>query len=231
MAFKQLVDGVHILPGLVNIYLIETPDGLALVDTGFPGSADKTLQALQASGRTPQDIRHIVLTHYHVDHVGGAAALQRASGATVYAHADDAPIIETSTGHRAVRASPGIRNKIIAALITRRIPKVEPTHVDRMIVPGESLPFLDGLTPIHIPGHSAGQVALLWRRTSPVLFVADACVNRRGLQLAVVNEDMELAKRSLAKLAALRFETACFGHGPTITTGADRQFRSTWGSA
>ena len=231
MAFRQLVDGVHMLPGLVNIYLIETPDGLALIDTGFPGSSDKTLEALHASGRNPRDVRHIVLTHYHVDHVGGAAALQRATGATVHAHAVDAPIIETSTGYRPVRASPGLRNRIVAALITRRVPKVEPTHVDHMIAPGESLPFLDGLTAIHIPGHSAGQVALLWQRASPVLFAADACVNRRGLQLAVVNEDMGLAKRSLAALAALRFETACFGHGPPIMTGADQQFRSTWASA
>ena len=105
---------------------------------------------------------------------------------------------------------------------------VEGTQVDQLIADGESLPFDHDLVAIHIPGHSAGQLAFLWKRNGGVLFVADGCINRGGLQLTAAEEDIEEARRSLAKLAGFDFEAACFGHGPPINTGADETFRSKW---
>ena len=82
MAIKQLVQGLYIMRGPVNVYILETADGLAVLDTGFPGSAPKILDGIHALGRRPDEVRHILLTHAHPDHMGSAAALKRATGST-----------------------------------------------------------------------------------------------------------------------------------------------------
>ena len=168
MAIKQLAQDLYIIRGLVNVYVLETADGLAVLDTGFPNSAPKILDGVRALGRRPDDVRHILLTHAHPDHIGSAAALKRETGATVWAHPIDAPIIEAGTGFRHVEASPGLRNRILTRLLLGLVTTVEPTKVDQFIEDGDSPPFLPDLIAIHAPGHCAGQIAFLlaaaWRR-------------------------------------------------------------------
>jgi glyoxylase-like metal-dependent hydrolase (beta-lactamase superfamily II) len=69
-------------------YLIETPDGLFLVDCGMPGHEKTILRAMQRLGR--QDLKLIFITHAHVDHAGSAAALKRLTGVQVAVHRLDA---------------------------------------------------------------------------------------------------------------------------------------------
>ena len=228
MKAQSILPGLFMLPGMVNIYLISEPDGYVLIDTGFPKSAAKILKGLEAVGVTPAQVRHIVLTHAHLDHIGSAAALKKATGATVYAHAIDAPIIEAGTGFRNAVAAPGLRNRIMFQILKRTIKDVEPTVVDQLVGEGEGFPFDPALKAIHIPGHSAGQIALLWERDGGVLFTADACINRGGMKITAAIEDLEETRRSLAKLAGLTFKYACFGHGPPILVDADKVFRSAW---
>ncbi len=228
MAVKQLVDGLWMMPGLVHVYILDTQDGLAILDTGFPGRSAKILDAVRAIGRAPADIRHIVLSHCHPDHIGSAAALKRETGATVWAHPVDAPMIEAGTTMRQpMCASPGLRNRIVAGLLRGRVAQVEPTKVDRYLGDGDSPSFSPDLTAIHIPGHCAGQLAFLWKRHRGVLFTADACVNHRGLQLPVGTEDPRLALASLARLAEFDFDMLCVMHGEPILSGAAEQFRQT----
>ena len=216
------------LPGLVNVYWLRTEDGYALIDSGFPKSAEKILQGLASCGIAPDKVRSMVITHGHPDHIGSAAELQRATGATVYAHAVDEPIIRAGSGFRKAQAAPGLRNRIMTNVLTWMLKPVEGTAVNVVIGDGESFPFDKSLTAVHIPGHSAGQIALHWKKYGGVLFTADACINRRGMQLTAAVEDLDETRRSLARLARLKFECACFGHGKPIMTGADVAFRSTW---
>ena len=69
--------------GLSSI-LIETADGLILVDGGLPQSAELIDASIRKLGFDPLQISAILLSHAHFDHAGGIAALQRLSGATVY---------------------------------------------------------------------------------------------------------------------------------------------------
>ena len=99
MKVTAVADGLHaIAVGPVNVFLLDTPDGLALIDAGLPDRADGILRAMHGLGRAPHDLRHIVLTHAHPDHIGSLAALVEATGAETWMHPLDAPIAERGHG-------------------------------------------------------------------------------------------------------------------------------------
>lgn len=226
MSIKQLADGLHVISGLVHVYVIEGPDGLVVLDSGFPGSLRKIERELGVIGRSSKDVRHILLSHAHPDHIGGAAALKRETGAKVWAHPVDAPIMEAGRGFRPVYATPGLPNKIITKLLLGRIKSVDPVKVDGYLNDGDHLPFLPDAQVIHSPGHAAGQVAILWQRHGGVLFTADTCVNFGGLKLPPACEDLALARESLARLAKRRFEMVCVMHGKPVLAGGDALMRN-----
>ncbi len=236
MPAEQIVPGLYSIPlGFVNAFFIDEPGAGVLIDTGFPGNAEKVLSALRALGKQPGDVKHILLTHTHADHIGNAAALKKATGARTYMHPQDAPITEAGTGFRPMRAAPGMLNRVMAALVHFRIVtlkmKVEPCAIDQRVEDGEVLPLAGGITAMHAPGHCLGQLAFLWPRHGGVLFAADACANTSRLDWNVAYEDIAEGECSLHKLGKLDFAIACFGHGKPILKDAAGQFRQRWPEA
>jgi glyoxylase-like metal-dependent hydrolase (beta-lactamase superfamily II) len=230
MAANPVVPGLWQVPiSFVNAYILEGDDGLVLIDTGFAGSADKIENAVRSIARDPREIRQILPTHCHGDHAGSLAELKRRTGATVSMHAEDAAMVRAGQARRRFLVSPGLINGIVGRLIAWLAPAaIEPAEVEHEIGDGETIPGAGGLRAIHVPGHSAGQLAFLWPRHGGVLIVADAAANAFGLNFSPVYEDLDEGRRSLAKLAALDFEVACFGHGGPIKTGAAVRFRRHW---
>lgn len=218
-----VADGIHQLKlGMVNAYLIDTPVGLLLVDTGFPKSTDKIFAAMKTLGHQPEDLRHIFLTHAHPDHVGSLAALVRATGAETWMHRIDAPVVEKAV-FRPVHPAPGLMAKLLFALMHLLPNRVEPTGIDHRIDEDTALPFGDWRA-IHAPGHCAGQMVLLSPQRR-LLIAADVCMNLRALRQPLVNENAALGRDSLRRIAALDFDTACFGHGKTTPQAAGERFR------
>ena len=231
MAMTQVTAGLHAVAlGPVNAFLLDAPerdapDGLALIDTGLPARSGDILRAIGKLNRTPRDLRHVVLTHAHPDHIGSLAALVRATGAETWMHPLDAPIAERGTGFRPMTASPEPLKKLLFLAFSRPNQSVEPARIDHRINDGDVLPIAGGLTAVHVPGHCAGQVALSWRN---VLFAADACANLFGLGGPIGYENREAGERDQRKLARLDFEIACFGHGKAIRHDAGTRFRRRW---
>lgn len=83
MALEQVLSSLYRIPlGGVNAFVIDLgEDGLVLVDTGAPGDAGRVLDVVGELGRRPADVRHILVTHCHVDHAGGLADIKEATGA------------------------------------------------------------------------------------------------------------------------------------------------------
>lgn len=218
----EIIPGIHQIQagtGSANVFLLVFTDHLTLIDAGMPGSSDKILSYAQDLGRSPEDITHVLITHGDIDHIGGLAALKAQTGAAIYVHPGDAPLL-TGSGWR----QPSLGGwklglyRLVRAILRRLVIHYTPVEADELLEDGD---VIDGLTVIHTPGHSPGHV-VLYDADRKILFTGDAIVNFRGLdpppRLATPN--MAQAQDSIQRLTTLDFEICCFGHGPPLTEGA-----------
>jgi glyoxylase-like metal-dependent hydrolase (beta-lactamase superfamily II) len=89
--------------GFVNAYVLVRGNEVAVVDTGVAGSQSKIEEVITAAGRAWGDVRHVILTHYHQDHIGSMdAVMAAATNATAYAGPLDIPQIKASAPLQAV---------------------------------------------------------------------------------------------------------------------------------
>lgn len=220
---EEVAEGVHgIKLGFVNAFVVGTDDGSVLVDAGMPRRAGKIHQGLREAGHDPGALRHVLVTHHHEDHVGSLAALRE--GTTVYVHPADAPKVTGDEPRPGPFTGPLLRPVIAVVRRVSGMHRVEPTSVDRRVTEGDELP--GGIRAVHTPGHTAGHLSFLLPDLR-VLIAGDAAANLRRLStpFPYFTEDMAEAKRSIAKLAELDFDTACFGHGTVLRGGANAAFR------
>ena len=226
---KRVVNGVYIVAmGFANAFLIEGQDGLTLIDAGFPGKESVVFGAIRELGRSPGQLKHLILTHAHPDHIGSAAAIVRATGARTYMHPIDIQIAESGGPFRPMTPAPGLLGRVLCNLFFRPEERLNPVAIDQPLTPGETLPVAGGFEVIHVPGHCAGQVALLWL-PGRMLFAADVCTNVLGLGDPVGFENLEDGRLSQRKLASLSFDAAGFGHGKPIARDASARFRNKYG--
>ncbi len=228
MHLKPIAPGLYELRlGQVNAHLLDDQDdGLTLIDTGYPGSAPAILGAIRELGHSPEDLRHILVTHCHEDHAGSLAELKRLTPARSYMHAVDAAMTREGRSLRPLLPGPGLLNGLIYKLIIRKAQSsIEPAEIDHELADGEVMAFAGGLRVIHAPGHCAGQIALHWPRHGGVLFAADTCASVFGLAMSPAYEDIELGRQTLSRLAREKFAIATFGHGKPIIGGAASKFR------
>jgi metallo-beta-lactamase class B len=135
--------------GLSSI-LVDTGQGLALFDGDLPESAPQIEAHVRALGFRVRDIKWIFNSHAHVDHAGGIAALQRASGAQVLASAADARELELGG---ADPSDPQYGS----------IPDYTPVRHVRVVRDGAALHLRDAAIKAHYtPGHTAGSTSWTW---------------------------------------------------------------------
>jgi glyoxylase-like metal-dependent hydrolase (beta-lactamase superfamily II) len=221
----EVVAGVHAIDfGAVWAYLYEERDRLTLIDAGIAGRADDVLEAVESLGRKPADLRQIVVTHYHADHFGAAAALIERTGAVLLAHALDAPVVRGDAPEPLPVLSDGERPYYQQAIATT--PPAPRCVVDRELQDGDEIDLDGGARVIHVPGHTAGSIAV-YVPARRLLFSGDAAARLPDGTLlhGVFNVDPAQTRASFAKLAQLDIEVACFGHGAPLDKDASYAFR------
>jgi len=108
---RELLEGLWwIRRPMVNVYILQTTDGLWLIDTGTPWDGKALFTTLQTLGIAHGDLRAILLTHGDFDHMGSAAYLREALRTPVWVHTGDA---------EAVAGRTPIRRHVVGGLATR----------------------------------------------------------------------------------------------------------------
>jgi glyoxylase-like metal-dependent hydrolase (beta-lactamase superfamily II) len=233
-AYRCRMDVIELLPRLRFIrfpaghaYLWHDRDGLTLLDTGLPGSAPLIADAIRQSGYQPADLRRLVLTHFHADHIGAAADIADWGEVEVLAHHADAPFIRAG----AAGPAPDLADweRPIYQQVTSQLPAepVIPPRIDREIEDGDELSFGDGAVAVAVPGHTPGSVALYLPRHQ-VLFTGDAVARGPDGKVicGVFNVNRTQAAASLRRLADLDATVACFGHGEPLTRAAAAELQA-----
>ncbi|NTV28444.1 MAG: MBL fold metallo-hydrolase, partial [Methanothrix sp.] len=161
-----------------------------LIDSGVASSERIIMDYLKATGRSPQEISKLILTHAHPDHIGAAAAIKRISGCTVAAHAAEKAWIEDVDLQAKERPVPGFRSLVGGS-----------AQVDRTLQDGDVLHLESGLTLqiLHTPGHSPGSISL-WLAEDGALFSADAIPIAGDMP---IYQDILASVRSIEKLASI----------------------------
>ena len=206
---KELASNVFMLRGLppnaINVYVA----GDVLIDAATRQAERRIMR--QISGRT---INAHALTHAHPDHQGSSHAICERLGIPLWCGQADVPAMETPGGISNSQA-PGWLNRF-----QQRFWTGPPHPVARALVEGDEVA---GFTVLESPGHSPGQVAY-WRESDRVLILGDV-LNNMNLLTAVpglreppdiFTPDPPRNRRSARRLAELRPQLTCFGHGPPL---------------
>lgn len=163
---------------------------ICLIDSGVASSERIVLNYLKATGRSPEEISRLILTHAHPDHIGAAAVIKRISGCTVSAHAAEKAWIEDVDLQAKERPVPGFCSLVGG-----------PVQVDRILQDGDVLHLEGGLTllVLHTPGHSPGSISL-WLAEDGALFSGDAVPIAGDMP---IYQDILESVRSIQKLATI----------------------------
>ena len=223
----QIVPGIHSLGddsgGWVRAFLIEETDGLTLVDTLLDKDGTLVLKEIHAMGKQPSDVKRIILTHAHQSHLGGLAALKKATGATVYSHPWEMDIIQ---GKRKVEVpktttlwpQPPLQIYPLQVAFVLGLGMPAPCDVDQNLKDGD---HVGSLNVMHTPGHTPGSLSLYWPEKR-ALIVGDIVVTWPGPALGwpQITLDNKENRDSVGKLSDVtNAEILCVGHGDSVAQG------------
>ena len=224
----RIRDGLHRLGnGVVNVYLVADGTDVTIIDAGVPGYWADLPGELAAMGRTLADVRALVLTHGHSDHIGFAERARQERRMPVSVHELDAALARGEVPNPAKGIGPVKLRPLLSFLVfgalkgalrTPRLGEVG-TYADgaTLDVPGAPRVTL-------VPGHTPGSVTLHVPAVD-ALFVGDTIATlavttgETGPMIAPFTADPSTALRSLDRLEGVEAGWLLPGHGEPWTGG------------
>lgn len=234
-ADQALDDAIHIVFGRASPSYVIGGASLVVVDVGFPSDARNVLRHVASTlGRDTKDIRLVVLTHSHFDHINGVDYLVGKTGASIAAHVEARKHL---TGERALPIiscrearefllflwkqrfpRPSIRD--VTSMPWAGIPGVPKgisSTVQHWLVDGQKLSGHPQWEVIHTPGHTDDSICL-YNSQHKALLTGDTIINLDGrLRLNPLLEvDPKALRASLEKLKERQVDSVYPGWGPPV---------------
>jgi glyoxylase-like metal-dependent hydrolase (beta-lactamase superfamily II) len=233
MFHANVADGVHrIEDAYTNFYLLEDGKEVTVVDACVPTSWESLLDGLAAIGRTAGDVRAVVLTHAHFDHIGFAERARRELEVPVWVHENDVPLCRHPLryGHERARSRYVLTQvralPIVVALTRNRAFWPAPLRDVKRYESG-TLPVPGSPQVVFTPGHTMGHCALHLPDRDTVIagdavVMLDPYTGRKGPRIVAgaATADSPRNLHSLDALAAPGAGTVLTGHGPPWPGGA-----------
>lgn len=201
--------------GFGNCYVIRGKRGDILIDTctkEYRGEIETWLHNY--------DIRLIVLTHGHNDHIGNAAYFSKLYGADVAMCVYDMKLARDNSIHKLF--SIGAAGKILAAASKKSIEKTRAENFGIDIFLDDGMPlgeeFGADCTAVKLDGHTKGSYGVL---CGSDLYVGDAAMNFIKPSFPLICESPKAARKSLERIRALNPKRIFFGHGKPIESGTE----------
>lgn len=217
----QLAPSLHRIGNdVVAVYLLVTDDGVTVVDAGLSGHWKELVAELASLGRTPDDVRGLVLTHGDTDHLGFAERLRRDHGVPVLVHAADAARARGEV--KAKAKADGWRLGPALGFLTYAARKggLRTTYLTEVheVADGDVLDLPGSPRVVGMPGHSPGSIAV-HLPTVDAVCVGDALTTRHvltgrpGPAPAPFTDDAATALASLDRLREIDARWVLPGHG------------------
>lgn len=204
MKAEKIAGGVYLVGGPnishsedATAFIVEMGGELVMIDSGAGRSARRILDNITGAGFDPAKIGTLVLTHCHIDHIGGAPFFKKELGCRLCIHELDAAAVER--GDPVLTAANWYESDF------------PPTPIDELLSGAEGVMEGGGmkLNWVHAPGHTPGSICLyLDRAGTRVLFGQDI----HGPFLPSFKSDIGLWRESMEKLIALEADILCEGH-------------------
>ncbi|PWR71706.1 MBL fold metallo-hydrolase [Methanospirillum lacunae] len=215
----EIIPGIHQVDGVNGNCFIIVRDELTLIDTGMPKNSAKIVTYIQDTlNRKPSDLKTIILTHFHIDHVGDADDIKKLSGAKVAIHEADADYV---AGRKIQPVPKGVMGWIFKLLIPLFFGS-RPVEPEIKLKDGDTIA---GLISIHTPGHTPGSICL-FDPASKILFAGDVLrFNGNKIRIGPSSLDLNEIKQSINKIAAIDFDIMLSGHGIPLRPDASVKVR------
>jgi glyoxylase-like metal-dependent hydrolase (beta-lactamase superfamily II) len=218
---------------MVNSYLLEDAGGVTIIDAGLSGYYRELPGELARMGRTVEDVRALLLTHGHSDHIGFAERLRSQRQVPVSVHEADAALARGEVPNPAKGFGPTKVGPLLGFLWFSAMRGGLRTHKLQQVATfgdGATLDVPGSPQVILTPGHTPGS-AVLHVPSRNALFVGDALATyavttgARGPQVAPFTADAPQAVASLARLEGLSADFVLPGHGDPWTGGVQEAVR------
>lgn len=213
----------------VNWVIHNHPDGLVLIDSGYIGQRDELVESLQAVGREPQDVRAVLVTHAHADHIGGASWLAEEHGTPVYSSPHEVAHLHRSYLQQ-VTPLKVVKNALRPGVVAwaSSIAPLLGGDAALAIPSATAAPMVGGVVQVpgsprlvNLPGHTSGHAAYFYEDLG-IIVTGDGLVTghrtskQTGPQMlaGMFHHDLPQAHESLARIAPLGATTLLPGHGP-----------------
>jgi glyoxylase-like metal-dependent hydrolase (beta-lactamase superfamily II) len=217
----KLANSLHSIGNdIVAAYLVDSPEGVTVIDAGLPGHWNDLLTELKSMGHTIDDVKGVILTHGDSDHIGFAERIRRDHGVPVYVHHADAA--RAKGAKPPATATPKMKVGPLLQFIGYSLRKngLAAKHLTEVIEvsDGDTLDLPGAPQIIGMPGHSPGSIAV-WVPSVDAVFVGDALTTRHvltgvvGPAPAPFTDEPEVAIASLTALLPTGATWVLPGHG------------------